>query len=254
MRHARLLAAAAVLGLSLSWSPAAAAPVLVAIAHILNYGGGACSIIGLGIAVYSLLAPPTGCGTTTLSADKLQVQATETTFSLSLTGNDFDSDSLNVPFSGTARGTFQDGQNTFSADLWAYDFKVSEDAGFINDVLSINGTLTHLYRPHPEDIAAGPPLAFNLIVDADQTSGGTFSTSSNAAGTHPARHTDQMSATLSGTVTSTLFFDDITGYTFVLTGVHNPVQIPEPGALGVLGFGLAALWLGRRLLPRGAGG
>lgn len=206
-----------------------AGPLLLGIQHVLTYGGGACSIVGAAIAIYDLINPPANCGTTGLTASQLRVQATETTFDLSLIGGDFDSNNLNVPFSGTASGIFDIGNNNQAIlPFWKYQFLVNEDAGVINDVLSINGSLQHVYQPHPPaDTAPGPIMPFNLIVDADNAVGGKVS-DTDAVGPlqHPTgKHTDSMNAKLTATVTSTGPFDDITGYTFTLEGRHKPTEI-----------------------------
>ena len=101
-------------------------------------------------------------------------------FSLGFAGGDFDSDQAYL-----LSGIFGDGvlgaNGVFAVTepWWSWQISVNEDAGVVNDVLSINGFITHvLPDPHVGvDVAAAPPLNFNLIVDADDAVSGKVSDS-----------------------------------------------------------------------------
>jgi hypothetical protein len=137
-------------------------------------------------------------------------------FALTVVGGDFDWDDTH----SVVRGAY-----------WKVDVNISEDAGWINDVLSINGTARHFIGPHAE----GPNINifnFNFTVDADKyPTGPSTAPPQNIAVAHVS-HADDFTANLSFTTTTTGNIDDITGYTFTLTGKHI---IPTGGTVELLG-------------------
>ncbi|AMV38113.1 PEP-CTERM sorting domain-containing protein [Planctomyces sp. SH-PL62] len=173
------------------------------------------------------------CWTPTASAGPVNYTFTESTkqFTYTITGGDFDSDETHAD----ARGVD-----------WSITTNVTEDAGFVNDVLSINWTAQHLIPPDGE----GPNVNIfsdGFIVDADDFTPGvhTVTKGINQPIDLPHvgngfKHVDRFTAKLTFTVETTLNFDDITGYTFVLTGQH--LAVPEPGtlAMGLVGLGAVA--------------
>jgi len=239
-------------GILLLPQPAAANP-----GAALNIIGSICSIAGAAVSAYQLsscnnsLSGNIAKSTLSYSGDRFR-------FSLGFAGGDFDSDSSYI-----LSGIFGDGvlgaNNVFAVTepWWSWQISVTEDAGFVNDVLSINGFIKHvLADPHKNvDVAAAPPLNFNLIVDADDAVNGKVSASApfkrvdHPSNVTPSHTDDLVSAVLTATVTSTLFVDDITGYTFTSQAVHCndcPVPLPVPpltadvpGPLPICGLGIA---------------
>ncbi len=150
---------------------------------------------------------------------------------MSIVGGDFDNDS-SITFG-------------LVGSFWAASFNISQDSGFINDVLSINGTFQHkVSPPGHNDNPFGGIFNWNFVLDADDAVGMPLLVSDSKHGEidhGPFDHIDTFDAAFTATVTSTLGFDDITGWTFTLQANH---VVPEPstlllfsaGALGLLGY------------------
>lgn len=185
--------------------------------------------------VLGLLLLGSSCWTPTASAGPVTYTFTESTqqFTYTITGGEFNTDQTHAD----ARGVD-----------WSITTNVSEDAGVINDVLSINWTAQHLIPPHGE----GPNVnifADGFTVDADDFTPGVHSVSKGIMqpinlphNGNGFKHFNKFTARLTFTVVTTLNFDDISGYTFVLTGIHQGVAVPEPGtlAMGLVGLGAVA--------------
>lgn len=168
-------------------------------------------------------------------APTLSFMETPTFATLSLVGGDFDSDSA--------------GALTIQGKFWLSHLQISQDAGFINDVLTISGDFQHICGqydalgncaggPHPGDIAFGGIFNWNFVLDADKAVGGSVSNSKSGSPTHPAiGHEDDYQANAQAAVSTTAFFDDITGWTFSVTASHTP----EPSSLVLLAMGIGSL-------------
>lgn len=179
----------------------------------------------------------------------LRVSADATNFSLTLTGGGITKD-FNDIFTGTAYTSVDlPGGGTAEAAAWTFSLDVNLDAGTINDAISINGNVTHVIGPHLGDSLNGPQLTFNTLANADNAVDNLVtSTSPVKSGLHfgPAQHLDILrdpttepwvGAKLTATVSSTAFFDDITGYTFQTGAIH----VPEPTSTALFILGLAVL-------------
>jgi hypothetical protein len=130
------------------------------------------------------------------------------------------------------------GGGTATANAWEVILAVNLDNGAINDGMSINGSIKHLVGPHAGDALQGPPLPFNLVVDADNATGGKVSaTVASFMLAHPSiDHQDLFKgSSLTATVSSSLFVDDITGYTFSAGAMH---VVPEPSTFILVATGL----------------
>jgi len=161
----------------------------------------------------------------------LTFSETSTFVTMSITGGDFDSSST----------------RTFGVkgDFWQATFNITQNAGFIDDDLSLNGTLQHITAPHEDDNSFGNIFTFNFILDADDATGNTVNTSTMQSLNHPGSdHSDTFDAELTATVASTLIADDITGWTFNMTGEH---KVPEPTTIfgSALALGVGG-WLKRK--------
>ena len=121
-----------------------------------------------------------------------------------------------------------------AGNSWKGSFKVNENAGFFNDILSLSGTFQHI-----GDSPFGDILTFNLQLNADDApiGGGKIFTSKSVSLPHPGiGHSDLFNVSLTATVNNPLFtpFDKITDWNFTLEAKH----VPEPSSvLGVLAFG-----------------
>jgi hypothetical protein len=175
-------------------------------------------------------------------------------FVAEIIGGDFDSDETHVIPPPAAVN-------------WFFTVNISEDAGFVNDVLSINGSLRHKITPpapaHGEGAnAAG--FVFNFLVDADDFPEGANHPKDKFSQVSHINHNDWFLAKLDFTVSSTIGFDDITGYVFTIEGHHTDSGItppplrpstPEPSSVATLALGILILGIHgrkRRLLVRRA--
>lgn len=183
--------------------------------------------------------------------NSVRILFTETRYTsrLVISGGDFDDDRA---FTGT-----------FTGDFWTTTFNVSEQAGLVNDAITVGGTYFHNFEPDPVRGGAGAVYTWGnngqgggFTLDADELTEVNDVLSGRVSETVPLLHTgrgehdDTYTASLSAGGTNTLVFDDITSYQFVLDAIHD---LPEPSslslsALGLLGL-LAPRWL-RTLVRR----
>ena len=143
-------------------------------------------------------------------------------FRLRVLGGDFDS---NDTHPGT-RG-----------EEWEISYRIEEDAGWVNDVLSISGTAQHIEPPHGEG-RNDNTWEFSIIADANQLITGVNDPSNPPDGATEDQkkalegllktgkvkhgdHWDTFAAKLTLTIETTAVFDDITTYTLVVQGIHT---------------------------------
>lgn len=187
--------------------------------------------VNINIAIPGQLVPSPSPGVLTPPAYVTYVE-TPTSASLTIVGGDFDSDS-------------QQGA-TITGSFWTTSFYISQDAGVFNDVLSLNGTFQHIAAPHPGDLPFGSVFIFNFVLNADDAVAGKVTGSKTQSLPHLGiGHSDNYEAVLRATVSSTLWFDDITGWTFALQAQH----VPEPSCLllvatAIAAFALLRIWRG----------
>jgi hypothetical protein len=110
----------------------------------------------------------------------------------------------------------------------------------MNDTLAISGNARHLRGPLGDPHGAGSTFDFSLAASGPLDQSMSFAHDT---------HRDDFSAMLNSTFDAT--GNKITGYAFVLTGVHVPAPIPEPTTLllwgtTMAGLGLTARWRRRR--------
>jgi hypothetical protein len=243
---------------SLAYQPSAMA---IGFGGVLKVAGVVCSVAGVLIEGYQL----SKCNSNlpqNLAQSTLTYNGNRFNFNLGFVGGDFDSDNLNQVISGTFGEGVMGVNGVFAVTeaYWNWQIILDENAGNINDVLTINGHIQHvLASPHdtPIDNGSGEMLPFNLIVDADNAKNGKVRDKEEPVSlTHPGLdfHSDTLTkAKLTATVTTTGFFDDITGYTFTSNAQHktcpaNPrlqaeravtcQQVPEPSSvLATIVFG-----------------
>jgi hypothetical protein len=176
---------------------------------------------------------------------------TKSAFSLLVSGTGFDLD---------------DTRTVTEGEFWRIRLDVIEDAGFVNDVLTIRGDATHITGPHGE--VEGPLWDFILVGNADGKDTGAYTESKNSPPLDHqlANHHDTYTATLNYSVTSGgVIFQDISAFNFRLIGTHcapagqgqslimqdlevcpippdlDVSDIPEPTSLVLCGTGLLAL-------------
>ena len=118
---------------------------------------------------------------------------------------------------------------------------ITEDAGSINDLLTIRGSAQHMRGPHGETANVNI-FDFNFFIDADKYSQGSHKANPVTAnpGHQITQHFDDYVATLSFDTVTNGFLDDITGYTLNVKGSHCasecpiPPELPEPSTLLLL--------------------
>jgi hypothetical protein len=171
-------------------------------------------------------------------------------FALTVVGGDFDSDDSHT----VTRGT-----------IWRITVNIIENAGFINDLLTIRGAAQHLRGPHGEGQSIDS-FTFNFTINADNFEEGNFDADPVTASIEHQlpNHLDDYTANLNFSVTSNLGVDDITGYTLKVIGVHcaptagltvlpdgevcplPPAPVSLPSSFLLVGSGLAAWACARR--------
>jgi len=110
----------------------------------------------------------------------------------------------------------------------------------------VNGDLMHEIGPHASDAVQGPPLGFNLRVNADDATGGVVvDTDPILDMLHPVKHTDELFlARLRASTDTGIAVDEIADWDLTLRAIH----IPEPSTLAMLLGGALVLagWPGLR--------
>ena len=206
-------------------------------------------VISVGGSLFSALLNAGGSVFTPAPGALFRVVADETHLQWTVIGRNIGATSAQYSFSGGI-GAMRTNPATGSLELipgtacWNWDLTVNEQSETINDKVSFNGQVTHVCRPsgHANDAAAGPMFRFGYTVDADDAvsepgRGFVATAGQSDEEPHPSDHWDAMRSTAEATVTSTLFFDDITGYTMAMDVIHTP----EPSALTLAAVGLAAV-------------
>jgi hypothetical protein len=175
----------------------------------------------------------------------LTFRETDYEFRLEIQGGDFDVDgTLVYPFTG--------------GHFWGGSITISQDSGFFNDVLTVGVTWFHKpgapLPPHQQHGLADS-FTWNVVADADDDPVAGLIHKVKFDGVNHGSHTDDYFAQLDAAVSTTGFLDDITSWTFILTGEHpntdtqvDPSPVPEASTLwmGVMAAALCAAQLHRR--------
>jgi len=162
----------------------------------------------------------------------IEIFATEERFVLTWNSGDFDLDNEGTFQGLTQKSEEDERKNRITTDLWKWQLHVFEDAGSINDEITIDGWVRHVYQAHEHDTGPGDKLTFRVIASADDnaasqtTSGGyelrKHDDEEGKTEPHPDGHFDELTkAELEATITSTLGVDDFTSYTFKLEVNHR---------------------------------
>ncbi|MDB9421795.1 PEP-CTERM sorting domain-containing protein [Microcystis aeruginosa CS-563/04] len=212
--------------LSVSLAPKSANAV--AIAGVNLTVNGIVKAIGLTadlVTLYGLSGSNAGSNSivTTFSGDEYD-------FSLLIRGTDIKS-TVNTPITGQAFGIKNlVGGGTANVPLWSFDvtlqFVSYNDSFVFNDTLTVNGNVRHEIGPDPGDAVQGPPLPFLLKIDADNEVNNKVKETLNPLPKDPhpgtAKHTDELTdATLQGLTSSTLNFDSIDSWNFIVKANHS---------------------------------
>jgi hypothetical protein len=133
---------------------------------------------------------------------------------------------------------------------WRVDLTVTEDSD-ANDELDISGTLRHIIS---HDVAEGQGLLFQINwphINAGNFAGGAQTVAANILPANPQAHASHQdlitTASVTFTVDTGVFFNDIDNFTVRIAAQH----IPEPSSMALLAAGLAGLGLIRRRRARG---
>lgn len=141
-----------------------------------------------------------------------------------------------LKFGGEVHGSDFDTTETHTrtggaSDKWSWNYIIKEDAGYLNDVLTVSGSLKHLEPPSENPHGEGPnneAFDYKWVLDADKFRTGDNNAADIVKDLRHVDHWDSFKATLDFTTTGTLYADDITSYTLKVTGVHSTSSIPPP--------------------------
>ena len=190
-------------------------------------------------------------------SDSITIRASgdETTYDLRIRGTDLD-DTATHKLSGTLFGQASLASGgTAKVDLWSFNIdlqlKSVQDSLIVNEEIIANGDVRHEIGPHPGEAQQGPPLGFNLRVNADNEVNQVVQDDDPSEPMkHAAAHTDTLStARLRASTDVFLFQDQIVDWDITLHAAH---AVPEPGTWVLFGAGAALIgW--RRWRPRHPG-
>jgi len=245
MKMARKAVLAALLAGAIGMPQTAGAAPMAVTGMALTLGG-VLKTIGLAadlVALFGLADDDSGSDNITIRAS-----GDATHFNLRIRGTEVD-DSTNTKLTGMLFGqTALPGGGTGTVNLWSFSldmrFRSVQDSLLFNEDVLVNGDLMHEIGPHAMDALQGPPLGFNLRVNADNAVGGSVvDTDPILTMLHPVKHTDELSlARLRASTDSFLGLDEIADWDLSLSAQH----IPEPSSLAVLLGGVLVLagWRG----------
>lgn len=178
-------------------------------------------------------------------SDSITIRASgdATHFDLRIRGTAVD-DTTTTKLTGMLFGqTALPGGGTGVVNLWSFNldmrFLSVQDRLIFNEEVLVNGDLMHEIGPHASDAVQGPPLGFNLRVNADDAKGGVVvDTDPILDMLHPIKHTDELSlARLRASTDTGITVDEIADWDLTLRAIH----IPEPSTLAMLLGGVLVL-------------
>jgi len=231
-------------------APAAAAANPVVVSGMTLTLDGVLKTIGLTADLITLF----GLSDNDAGSDSITIRASgdETTYDLRIRGTDLD-DTVTHKLTGTLFGQASlAGGGTAKVDLWSFSIdlqlKSVQDSLIVNEEIIANGDVRHEIGPHAGDAQQGPPLGFNLRVNADdEVNQVVVDDDPGKPMKHPASHWDTLStAQLRASTDVFLFQDQIVDWDITLHAGH----VPEPGTWALFGAGVAIVcWRRRRPSP-----
>lgn len=226
---------------------AAAAPM--AVTGMALTLGGVLKTIGLVADLVTLF----GLSDNDSGSDSITIRASgdATHFDLRIRGTEVD-DTTTTKLTGMLFGqTALPGGGTGIVNLWSFNldmrFLSVQDRLIFNEEVLVNGDLMHEIGPHSMDALQGPPLGYNLRVNADDAVRGVVvDTGPILDMLHPVKHTDELfMSRLRASTDSGIVVDEIADWALTLGATH----IPEPSSLAMLLGGVFVLARCRGLRP-----